>query len=67
MQLNAEKKAIEIYNNYYNFCKTDVDAYHMGKFIICELINELKFNNGHPDRIRHWLLVYDFYIIKYKH
>ena len=66
MQLNAEKKATEIHNNYHNFCKNDIDAFYMGKFIIGELINELKFNNGHPDRIRYWLLVYDFYLIKYK-
>lgn len=67
MQLGAEKKATEIYNNYNNFCKNDIDAFYMGKFIICEILNELKFNNGHPDRIRYWLLVLDFYLIKYKH
>jgi len=66
MQLGAEKKATEIYNNYHNFCKNDIDAFYMGKFIIGELINELKFNNGHPERIRHWLLVLDFYLMKYK-
>ena len=62
MQLGAEKKATEIYNNYHNFCKNDIDAFYMGKFII----GELKFNNGHPERIRHWLLVLDFYLMKYK-
>lgn len=67
MQLGAEKKATEIYNNYQSFCKNDIDAFYMGKFIIAEILNELKYNNGHPDRIRHWLLVLDFYLLKYKH
>lgn len=66
MNLGAEKKATEIYNNYHQFCTDDVDAFFMGKFIISEIINELKFNSGHPDRIRFWILVLDFYLLKYK-
>jgi len=65
MNIGAEKKAIEIYNNYQSFGSNDVDSYYIGKFIITEIISELKFNQGAPDRIRFWLLVLDFYIQKY--
>jgi len=65
MNLGAEKKATDIFNNYHNLGSNDVDSYYIGKFIITEIISELKFNQGAPDRIRFWILVLDFYISKY--
>jgi hypothetical protein len=63
---SAEKKAIDLYNEFNYYSNNDKDTFILSRILIQEIILELKFNNGDPKRIQYWTLVQDQLFKKYK-